>query len=449
MKTRISLLLFVMMFSPFFLYSEAGDNTDSAEQFVYVIESYDGRIYNSTFAFEKINKIYAQGSRPIIFIPVSAKIYFWQTTNDYKLDPEGLKRIQGRLRVRKGKQILFEQEVDEYVLLYRKSGDKTSVEVLLNKEAFKKEKDLEADKAEMDRIYNEYLALKKEYEIELNSFLARLEKIAGQDEEEAQALIETEYQDILKRRPEEPENIIDYYLTPLSAGFVVDLDEGIYEIEFIDTQGRDISGSRRQLTVYSAIDEDRVGYEVAAIDDVKKRYYYLMPDCVIYINGESDLIVNPYYQNLYNDLYILKSLNAQGPGNKNYFRWHTTDKLVNGEISILGRHSNSGEISTYSDYKIIKQFGKTTSFELVSIEVNERDNEKVPDISGYAFSFSDPELSFNMHYTANGSNPASTKRQIRVINQPLYRLWFLLCFVPLIMRIIITLVKRRHGADCN
>ena len=440
---KISCLL-IILFTTIPIYSQIKNKNVSGKQFVYIIESFDGRIYSSSFAFKKNKYIYAEGSHPIIINAVNANVYFWEITNNYKMDPEGVLILEGRLRISKGKKIIFEKDRDQYALLYMKNVDRTSVDILLNEQAVNTAKKLESDKAEMDKIYAEYLVKKKQYENELNTILAEIEKIAQIDEEGAEYLIENEYADILDRTPEEPKNIIDYYFEPIKSDFIIELDDGTYNLEFVDDSGNVIEGSRKKLIVYSPVYKERVGYELLAIDNTKKRFYSMIPDSVIYINGKSDIIAIPFFENLYNDLYINKTLDAQAKGSKSSFHWHKTDQIVEGFIKLFDNNNNLiKQAITYSDYKIIRQYGKNTIYNLVPIQVN-KSNQKAPDISGFALEFEGDKMRFSLEYEGNGVNPEQTIRNILIIDQSLSYLWFLLSAIPLVFGVVLVILRNKR-----
>ncbi len=295
------------------------------EQFIYSVLAFAGTNYTGTFTTEESDTLYLLAGVDNFLNARKSLVYFWPLTESWMTDNSALNfpfegKLQvlgpgGRSQLLTPQRFTFYNVAGEYELNWKVAHGAEADEVWKNYQE------------KMDAFYrsvDEYYKARRAYETGLQELAARINRLreAGRD---VSGLVK-ELEEM--QPPVEPKPPRDYVAPPaqVQAAFILNLPVGEYHIRFLlpdgsSPEGRVMEGSEKRVVVFERRRHDGVGLEVIPGDKWTRPVESQTPASVLYVDGTTDLYLQPFFQDEYNDLYYEKLKKNDAKANPNLMKW--------------------------------------------------------------------------------------------------------------------------------
>ncbi|MBI4241088.1 MAG: hypothetical protein HY613_05170 [Candidatus Rokubacteria bacterium] len=253
---------------------------------VYGLSAFDGEGYSPVFAPQAARTIYLLEGVPNAVIPRRTQVYFWPLTEQYLPDWTALnEELDGRLRIRRGEEIVQELERRPYALVYPR-GPYGPRELAINDEA-------SARYAAFQRQQREYENALERYSREHTRHVERLRRRPAPQEPPP-------------REPAKPLGVV----SPPAKAFVVSLPAGTYTLALLTGEGKEVEGSRRDLVVFRARRRG-IGYKIIPPARWNEPLQSPTAQDAIYAVGHTSVYVQPYAAQEFNEALYARLRNPQ------------------------------------------------------------------------------------------------------------------------------------------
>jgi hypothetical protein len=436
MKLAAILTLLLAGFSTVF-----GDVPVRKENLIYTLLAFNGRDYSPAFAREETDTIYLIAGVDNFLTVRKTMVYYWPLTDEWRTDAAVLNvPFEGTLELAgpHGKQQTFAPVRYTYF--------NTRGEYELN---WKVAKGAEADIAwkrwaDLMDAYNgavrRYQAMSLQYQTELDTLIARIQRIrdAGGDPE---SLVER-MSSLVK--PQAPAYPSEYIVSPvqIQEAFILNLPRGEYALRFRAPEGSILERSEKRIVVHEKRRSQGIGYEVIPGDKWTRPVESTTPSSVLYVNGASDLFLQPFTQDEYNDLYFAKTVRNDAKGNPNLMKWVRIQQVPRAKIELAGPGVPATRILE-EPFVVEQTSSSSLGYRIVPYDPQGVHKDKQADLMAFRVPLG-PEIQRIQLMTLdkNGTPLAESGRQIRVVSAPgASRALLLLAFAPLVVMVIV-LVRR-------
>jgi hypothetical protein len=325
----LCLLLFVTI-----LPLAANDAPVRTEQAIYSILAYNGKDFSPTFCRQDSDSIFLLAGVDSVLSMKKAFVYYWPLTEDWRTDASVLDvTFGGVLEIHARNERIAEIHQVGYTYFNIRGVYENDWHVATGPDAEQEVLRYKTMVSEYIAASDRFRAANREFEMLFDAIASRITELKNRG---------LDYSELAERiqeleRPPEPEEP-SYYTAPPSKpaqGFVVNLAAGEYDILFRNPDGSVMEGSEKHLMVYSPAETNGVGYSVIPGDKWTRPADSTTPSSVIYVNGKTDLYVNPYYQDLVNDLYYNRMVKNDSTGNPNILNWVRIQQVVGATIEVV------------------------------------------------------------------------------------------------------------------
>lgn len=253
---------------------------------VYGLSAFDGEGYAPAFAPQAARTIYLLEGALNVLIARRTRVYFWPLTEQYLPDWAALnEELDGRLRVRRGGEIVQEVEKRPYALVYPR-GPYGRRELAIDDEA-------SARYAAFQRQQREYEDALQRYSRDHMRYVERLRRQATPQE----------------APPREPAKPISLVSQPARA-YLVSLSVGAYSLSLVTREGEEVEGSRRDLVVFRAR-RMGIGYKIIPPARWNEPLQSPTEKDAIYALGRSSVYVQPHAAQEFNEAFYARLRNPQ------------------------------------------------------------------------------------------------------------------------------------------
>lgn len=319
---------------------------------VYAVSAFDGRAHRGMFYPPSQDTLYLLAGADNIVAPRVTMVYYWAITNEFMADWESLNEpLSATMEIRQGDTVIAALNKQKFVLVYQQGYLAESNTLYIGDEAVRQEQEYNHLINEYLRQVDEVFRQNQKYQRDVEAYLDKVAKGESATPPEP---------------PEQPQ-FPNVQITPLDEAFVVNLPDGVYQMWLKDAEGRILSGSHKDIVVFSP---RRVGISYNIIPATK----WTRPEHsnasaeIVYGRGNTTLYMQPFLAQEYNDAHYSKLLNPQSAtGREDRWQWVSTTPIVDGELQILNR-GDVAATSTYKPYVVRQLPGSALGYEIVELD---------------------------------------------------------------------------------
>jgi hypothetical protein len=394
------------------LFSVSAETPVRTEELIYSIAAFSGYDYALTFAKEDSDAIFLYADADNFVSVKKNLVYYWPITEQWMIDDSVLDISFDGLVEIKGKGTNLVLDPVEYTFFNIPGTYQSNWHVATGEAAVEE--------------WNTYMRLILEYQMAVSDYNRKFAAY--------QSRATTLFQEIMKARdeerfhddllmeleqmvpPVEPPKPDRYTIPPvgLQVGYLINLPEGTYSIRFLTRDGKELQGTAKKLVMVSERRANTIGYDVFPADKWTQPSESNTQASVLYVNGNSELYVRPFFQNEYRDLHYNRLINNQNTGNPNLFNWVKIQQVPNSFIKTL----EDGKNSTISENPYIVEQTQTAAlgYSIVPYDPTGLHKGKAPSISAFRIPVSSTtnKIEFFLQ-DASGAIHDGSKREIRVI----------------------------------
>ena len=437
---KLSVIIILIFFGFFTL--PAADLSVPEEHVSYSILAFNGRDYSYSFTIEDTEILYFIEGQDNFLSLSKSLFYFWPITNEWKVDNEHLNySYMGFLEILKKGELIDQIDVSKYVLF----AIDEEYEVKWYIEKGDAAKDIYSEyKAEMDRYWNETTVYNKKV-LELTDYRDTLIKKIEEMNKNGRGtvnLIDQLNGIVFPKQPLPP----DKYISPphdILEGYLVNLPAGEYDIRFKTEDGFIVEGSEKKVVIYKKNTETSVGYEIIPENKWTRSVVSDRPESVIYLDGSTDLYLQCFYQDQYNDFFHSKTLNVTDKGNPESMKWFRVMQIENAGIEL--KYENGSYTTINAEPFIVEQKeGSSLGYSILPYKSREVESHVEPSLIAFHLPLDKDVKKIQFHAVdENGNIIRNSYRQVRVLSA--YRggiISLVLIILPMLLYVLIIIRYR-------
>jgi hypothetical protein len=305
------------------------------EQVIYTLVSYNGKDYLPTFVPESADTIYLLANSDNFISVRKTFVYWWPPTGRWQTEPSVFNELQpGILEVTGGAGAPRVLEMEKYTYFNVNGEYEQNWKVAVGAAADAEFRHSQEISEKFVKEASDYSGKNAEYLAELRALSSRIEKLKALNQD-VTAL--KQQMDTLPA-PVEPRQPKDYIVppSPVQGAFIVNLPPGRYRVRLLDHDAAVLEGSEKWIVVHAARRMNAVGYEVIPSDKWTRPEESKSPASVLYVNGQADLYVTPFYENEYNDLDYGRTTDNAAPGNPAIYSWTRIQQVPHAALAFQG-----------------------------------------------------------------------------------------------------------------
>jgi hypothetical protein len=417
------------------------------EQLIYTSLAFNGKDYSATFVPAESDTIYLLSGVDNFLSVRKTLVYFWALTGEWKTDTDNLDVfLPGSLELREGRgtaQMIplvwftYFNVSGEYELNWKVAvGDAAKLQYKSYQSLYAAYSDAVAD----------YQAKTAAYETEIEKLAARIRKLreAGMD---FTALLER-----LKTlpKPEQPQPPRAYVIPPSAPqqAFRLNLPRGEYTVRLINPDGTVMEGSEKKIVIHEKRRTNGVGFNVIPSDKWTRPEESKTPSAVLYVNGSTDLYLQAFFEDEFNDLHYAKTMANQATGNPNMYEWVRIQQVPHASLE-LQAVAGFPSLITEAPYYVEQIKGSTLGYTIVPFTGQGGQEDKEPNLIAFHVPISRSVSVLRLRALSSDGHPLTgSERQIRIIQiSPRAMIIFVFSLLPLaIMGIVLKLRARIYSA---
>ncbi len=411
------------------------------EQLVYGLNVFNGRGYGGGFTPRTEDTIYLIANKDNAISARITLVYFWPITEKYIAGFNALnEEVEGTLEILKRGKVIETLEKEDNSLYYPEGYYGEGSLFYKGEEAHAYyEKFMKAIEEYYKKIA-EYQQAQTEYQKNFNDFLEEIKKRREAGEE-------IKKEEIEERMPREPKPPTppQFYVTPPTKDYIINLPEGHYKIRLRAEDGTIIQGSEKNLVLFTSRRTGGTGYEIIPGNRWTRRESCDDPSWIIYLAGKNTLYFNPFVQDEYNELYYNKLEDPQNRGREEKWRWVHTKSIK--DVTLLFKKGEKilQRIARVPYY--VKQIpGPELGYEIVEFNPEEMEMYgKQPTFEGYKLELSSTLQKTNYEINLEkkeGEFFPGGKREIRLVRKENAKSLYILSVFPLIVGLVVFVGRR-------
>ena len=410
------------------------------EQLVYGLSVFNGRGYTGGFTPRTEDTIYLMADKNNAISARITLVYFWPITGKYVAGFQALnEEVEGVLEVLKGEKVIKTLEKEDNSRYYPEGYYGEACLLYKGEEARAYFEKFMGAIEEYYKQIAEYQQAQIEYEKNFNDFLEEIK-------ERREAGEEIEKEEIEERMPREPTppSPPQFYVTPPTKDYVINLPLGHYKIRLRAEDGTIVQDSEKDLVLFTCRREGGTGYGIIPGNRWTRKESCDDPSWIIYAAGENTLYFNPFIQDEYNELYYKKLEDPQNRGREEGWKW-VHIKSIEDVTLLFSKGEEILQRIVRLPYYVEQISGPELGYEIV-----EFDPVKMPDrqptFEGYklelASTLQKTSYEINME-KEEGELFQGGKREIRLVRKEKAKWLYILSIFPLGVGLVVFVGRRR------
>lgn len=428
-KTLILLVMLIIAFSRVGLYSGFAQSQEDLD-FVYGTNHFDGVLYSSAMVPPSVGQIFLIADHTSVVAARFTEVYYWPITNEYRADWEKANIvIDGKLEILQGGSLYEVINLTEYVIQYDGNDQLNTTRFYFGEDALKARENFEELQRQYRQDLSDYNTALNEYRTQFQDKLPDLEAGLISDDE----------------MPVAPEPLADLSLfsSNILMGFPINLPVGQYQLQFRTTDGDLIPDSQKTLQTFRTIRRG-VGYKIIPEERWTAPEFSQDVGDVIYSLTGKTFYIQPFYQELYNELYYTRMNYPQDKLSRADLTTWVAHRPIEDAILKI-ENGSSVEETELIDY-FVQQFpGSRLGYEIVEFDP---ETMNYPSFSGFRVEIQHPFTNYTIELAGrDGQVINGGHRQIRVILVQRQNLIYVVSGIPLLVGIGAIVMRKRTIRD--
>ena len=400
---RAAFLLLILMLAAL---PASAQEPERVRQLVYHVNAFDGQAWEAVFYPQSEDTIYLLAGHPNTITPRETLVYFWTITQRFLPDWAELDElVDARMEIRRGGAVIDTLTLSEYVLQGERAGPETPLQLYRGQDAHRRF---------------------RQYREDLDAYWAALDEYTQQRTEGGAG-----------DAPEAPR----LFSTKVLQGFIVELDEGSYEIHLLDQDNQPIPGSQKQLRVFAPRREG-LTYELIPESSWTVREYADTPEDTIYVTNDSRLFVQPYHAQEYNAYLYGKLRDPQAPpGDELAWMW-APQELISTPTLRVSQGTDEQSV-VHKDFLVEQSARSSLGYTISALDDAA---SRSPSFSGYelTLSLAPGESAQVWLVDESGNELPGSRRRLRGVQPLTGELLFLPSALPLLWGLFLMLRRIRE-----
>lgn len=204
-----------------------------------------------------------------------------------------------------------------------------------------------------------------------------------------------------------------------------------------------MEGTEKRLVVHQRRRTGGVGFEIIPSDKWTRPVESRTPSSVIYVNGNADIYLRPFFEDELNDFAYEKTLNNAARGNPNIEKWVRIQQVPHARISAEG---NGSSILEETPYTVQQSQGSSLGYTIVPYDPQGAGRGRDPDLIAFPLPVGRETRVIRIRVLGgDGLLLPGSDRQVRVVASPrLGGLTLVIALLPLLAMILV-LVRRSRA----
>ncbi len=397
-----------------------------SEQLVVSVLAWNGRDYSAVFAPESSDTIYLLAGSDNFLSVRKTLVYWWPLTAEWKMDTKPLNvQFPGSLELRDPRGRVTQLPLQEYTYFNIKGDYELNWKVATGDSARRELEKYVSLYGDYSRAMQEYRLKSAAREAEMQSLGTRLQNLPRLE------------------APVAP----TYYVGPpveMQHAFILNLSPGRYAVHLVTPDGSVMEGSEKKIVVHERFRRGGIGFEVIPSDKWTRPETSVAPSSVLYVNGDADLYLRPFFEDEFNDLAYEKTINNAARGNPTIAKWVRIQQVPHATVAVQGAAGGKSLIEE-RPYFVRQSEGASLGYTIVPFDPDGVRKDEQPDIIAIRVPVDKNmrAIRFSALDSKGGKLPGS-ERQIRVITgvgAP--ALLFALALAPLLLMAVLLGLRRR------
>jgi hypothetical protein len=422
--TRAFVLLCALLFTVTNVFAQVPDKT---EELVYSATVFDGYSYTGVFYPRSEETIYLLANVDNVLVPRNTLVYYWPITREFRADWSNLNEaVPGTLEFVSGNQVVAQVTLQKFVVEFPDLALPNSTVLHTGEAAEAKDREYRELMRSFMEQYDRYVVENAEYLGEYSRYLEL--RRAGEDATPPAA-------------PEAPE-APTAQLSQLIEGFVVNLEEGLYEVRLRGNDDLIVEDSSKKLRVFKERREG-ITYNIIPASKWTRHERSETVEHVIYGHGNSVLYLQPLRALEYNDLYYEKLTKPQSTaGRRDRWRWATSVAIDDGRLEIWENNQLKQSIS-YKPYRVVQTPGYALGYEIM--EVYDPDgSSRQPNFWAYKLQLDLDNQVYQIRWVdGNGVAQAPSERELRPLHTQRANLVYVFALIPFVVGLVVSVLRLR------
>ncbi len=225
--------------------------------------------------------------------------------------------------------------------------------------------------------------------------------------------------------------------------YLVNLPAGEYDIRFKTEVGFIVEGSEKKVVIYKKNTETSVGYEIIPENKWTRSVVSDRPESVIYLDGSTDLYLQCFYQDQYNDFFHSKTLNVTNKGNPESMKWFRVIQIENAGIEL--KYENGSYTTINAEPFIVEQKeGSSLGYSILPYKAEIAQSGAEPSLIAFHLPLDKDVKKIQFHAVDEDGNVIrNSYRQVRVLS--VYRggiISLVLSLLPVLLYVLIIIRYR-------
>jgi hypothetical protein len=428
-QTLILLVLLFVALSGIGVHSGNAQDVEDLD-FVFGTNHYDGILYSSAMVPPSVKQMFLIADHTNVVAARFTDIYYWPITNEYRADWDKANIIiDGQLEILQGGSLLQVITLTEYVIQYDANDQVNTIQFYFGQDALEARENFE----ELQRQYRQDLS---DYHGTLNEYRIQFQKALS----DLQAGLITE-----EELPVMPEPLADLSLfsTNILMGFPINLPVGLYQIQFRSADGALNPDSQKALQTFRSI-RSGVGYKIIPEERWTAPEFSQDESEVIYSLRGKTFYIQPYDQELYNQLYYTRMNNPQDRLSRTDLTTWVAHQPIQNALLKIQKGSSVEEIEL-RDFFVQQFAGSRLGYEIVEFDPESMNS---PSFSGFKVEIEHPFTNYTIELgEREGQVTIGSHRHIRVILVERQNLIYVVSGIPLLVGIGAIIIRKRTIRD--
>jgi hypothetical protein len=425
----------------------AADLPVRVEQLIYSLTAFNGSDYSSTFALQTAGTIYLLAGSDNLLSVRKTLVYWWPLTAEWKTDTDSLnQQFAGSLELRGpgGSVRTVPLQRATYFSVPGAAGQQWKV--LNGPDA---DRELARAKSLSDNYFaavTDYQKKTQAYDAQVEALGARISELSSQGRDVS--AISARLSALV--RPAAPPLPDAYAAAPeqVQDAFIVNLAAGQYSVRLLAPDGSTFEGSDKRIVAYTRRRAGGIGYEVIPSDKWTRPEESKTPASVLYVNGTTDLYLQPFFEDEVNDLYYEKTVSNQSTGNASLYKWVRMEQVPGSALEASSPGRETVQLIEHP-FVVNQSKGSSLGYTISPYDSKTAAPNQSPSITAFHVSLESAGRVIRLRTLDSVGHPiAGSERQVRIVTRsPLLPLFGLLALSPLLaMGIVLAARARKNRA---